>query len=146
MVSEENMGSLTGSFPNLMAGQSHVRPNRPARAIHVPVPPSKYSPCTRHHCTFDSRRNAIHDEMWKITSGPDGGVRIEDEVRFLRNRFTGKRERSRNARAPEHDAVRFAYKTPLERASAGGRKTVQIAGLKHRLWRSSGAEENVMRP
>ena len=47
---------------------------------------------------------------------------------------------------PSMTRVRFDYKTPLERASAGGRKTVQIAGLEHRLWRSSGAEENVMRP
>jgi hypothetical protein len=83
--------------------------------------------------------------MWKITSGPDGGVHIEDEVRFLRNRFTGQRERSGNARTPEHDTRRFDYKTPLGRASAGGRETVQIAGLKYRFWRSSGAEENVMR-
>src|SRR3984957_941896 len=68
LVSEENLCPLTGLFPNLMAGQSHVGPNRPSRMIEVPVPPSKNSLCTRHHCTINSRRNMIHDEMLKITS------------------------------------------------------------------------------
>jgi len=84
--------------------------------------------------------------MLKITSGPDGDVYFDDEVRFLRNRFTGQRERPWNARTREHDTGRFDYKTPGKRASGAGRETVQIARLEHALWKSSCAEENVIQP
>lgn len=53
VIRNEKMCPLTGLFPNLMAGQSHVGPNRPSCAIHVPVPPGKSSPYARHHCTID---------------------------------------------------------------------------------------------
>ena len=88
----------------------------------------------------------IHDEMLKITSGPDGGVHFAEELRFLRNRFTGPWESSGNARTREHDTGRFDYKTPLGEASGGGREAVQIARLERCLWKYSGPEENVMWP
>jgi len=66
---------MTGLIPNFMAGQSHIRPNRPARAIEIPVPPSKYSPCTRHHCTIDRRRSTMREE------------RLSDYIRARRRRL-----------------------------------------------------------
>ena len=144
LISEEKFRPPTGLFPNLMTGQSHVGPNRPSAAIEVPVPPSRYSRCTRHHCTIGSRRRVTHDERLKNTSGPDGRVQPEDELRFLRNRFTRQWEHPGNARRREHDPRRCDYRTLLGKASGGGRETVQIAGLERCLWRSSRARESVM--
>jgi hypothetical protein len=146
LIGEKSLRPMTGLFPNPMTGQSHVGPDRPSRTIHVAVPPRKSSPYTRHHGTIDSRRSVTHDEMLKITSGPDGSVHFGDELRFLRDRFTCQREQPCNTTAREHDTRRFDYETPLGRASGDGRETVQIAGLERCLSRSPGVEENMMRP
>ena len=129
LIGEQNLRSLTGLFPNLMTGQSHVGPNRPSCAIRVPVPPSEHFPCTRHHCTIDrftTKRD--RDERVKITSGPDGSVSFEDDLRLLRNRFTCQKERLCNARTRDHDTSGFDSRTLLGRAFGGGRETVQNAG------------------
>lgn len=51
LISEENLRPLTGLFPNLMTGQSHVGPNRPSCTIHVPVPPGQGSRRHSHKAT-----------------------------------------------------------------------------------------------
>ena len=38
-----------GAFPDLVAGQSHVRPNLSSSQIDIPIPPNKPVSCTRHN-------------------------------------------------------------------------------------------------
>ncbi len=48
MIIKKSFRPPTRVFPDLMASQSHIRPNRPSFLIDVPVPPNKYSPYMRH--------------------------------------------------------------------------------------------------
>ena len=69
----------------------------------------------------DLRRSVIHDQVLKITSGPDGSVYSDDEVRLLRNRFARQRVRPGDARTHEHGTRRADCKTPLGTAPGDGR-------------------------